>query len=63
MTLNGDDLVRALHSPARFAKLRAELLKDGHTDGEIIRAMANARALRDALGPAPSTPRIKHGRK
>lgn len=46
VAVEGNELIRSLRrSPKHFAKLRSRLLTAGVSDREIIRAMANSRAL------------------
>ena len=47
----------------RFAALRDELLKAGHTDAEIAQAMADAPALADALGRKPQSRKVSARRR
>lgn len=63
--IDGNALIRALrYSPARFHKLRGELIKNGATDGELVRAMASATELVDTVGSRPvKTPKPKHGER
>ena len=63
--VDGNALISALrYSPAKFAKLRADLLKNGVTDGDIVRAMAASRLMIDCLGPlATRVPRPRYGKK
>lgn len=49
ISLNGDRLVDAKRDPKAFKKMVAQLHRQGHTDGEIVRAMAASQRLVSAF--------------
>jgi hypothetical protein len=65
MKIDGNALICALrNSPAHFHKLRGKLIKGGATDGDIVRAMANATEIIDSIGSQPvKVPKPKYGKK
>jgi hypothetical protein len=62
--IDGNKLICSLrNSPARFHKLRSELIKDGATDGDIVRAMAGATEIIDTIGTrSMKVPKPKYGK-
>jgi hypothetical protein len=65
MKIDGNTLIRALrNAPARFHKLRSELIADGVTDDDIVHAMADATEMLDSIGSRPArVPKPKYGKK
>ena len=51
------------HSPRHFATMVSKLREGGATDAEIVRAMAESKAIIDALGSRPRpVQRIRYGK-
>jgi hypothetical protein len=64
MSIDGNALIRALRAKKGFAKKRLELIEAGHTDSDIVKAMASATEMIDRIGSHSVRVKApKYGRK